>query len=83
MPESIFFWRRYGKSQANPPELLEQTSFLSRAEIATILGCTPATVDNRRRKDPDFPQGRRVGPRLIRWKTEDIVIYMDRETVVA
>jgi excisionase family DNA binding protein len=49
---------------------------LPRAEVALRLGVSERTLA-RLVASGEFPAGRRIGPRLIRWTEQDVTEYLD------
>ena len=50
---------------------------LSKKEVAELLVVSENTVDNYRKKFPDFPEPFFLGATTLRWKTSEILQWMD------
>ena len=57
-----------------PAEL--NTAFIDSAELAKFIGVSQNTI-KRWSRNGDMPQGRRVGPRLLKWDRAEIMDWME------
>ena len=54
---------------------LPDTALVDSAELAALMGVATSTV-KRWSRNGDMPQGRRVGPRLLKWSRKEIEAWM-------
>jgi predicted DNA-binding transcriptional regulator AlpA len=57
---------------------VDQHRLLDLSELAQILGCSPGTIKNNLRRNPDAVPRRLVVPggRMLRWRLEDVVTWL-------
>ena len=54
---------------------LPDTALIDSAELAALMGVATSTV-KRWSRNGDMPQGRRVGPRLLKWNRKEIEAWI-------
>ena len=54
---------------------LPDTALVDSAELAALMGVATSTV-KRWSRNGDMPQGRRVGPRLLKWNRKEIEAWI-------
>lgn len=58
------------------PDIAANKLWLSRAEAASVMSVSIATFDRLRQTERDFPPAKRLGKRLLKWRTQDVQDYM-------
>ena len=53
-----------------------ESLLIDSVELAALMGVATSTV-KRRSRNGDMPQGRRVGPRLLKWERAEIREWME------
>ena len=54
---------------------MPDTALIDSAELAALMGVATSTV-KRWSRNGDMPQGRRVGPRLLKWNRKEIEAWI-------
>ena len=54
---------------------MPDTALVDSAELAALMGVATSTV-KRWSRNGDMPQGRRVGPRLLKWNRKEIEAWI-------
>ena len=54
---------------------LPDTALIDSVELAALMGVATSTV-KRWSRNGDMPQGRRVGPRLLKWNRKEIEAWI-------
>ena len=53
--------------------------YVSKKEVARILGCSPSSVTRWSKEIPDFPKPFRLGPNKIVWDLREIEHYVEEQ----
>lgn len=78
------FWVRRGRNMplmtSNLAVTAQRSQLLDTSHVADLLGVTPRTVRRYIAEEPTFPRPIRITARTLRWRAQDIDIWLSTQT---